>query len=159
MSGAGAVPFVDARTGRWLAVGLGLVCALVMSACNSSTTGYGEGSRSRSTLPSVSSQHMLVATLADNGGLLSVQSGDRLMVVLPSSAWVFQRIPDPRIVRQGSRPSFTAAGSCRAGKGCGSATAHFEMGSRGKAVVTATCTRRALCAGHSTSFRLRLDVT
>jgi hypothetical protein len=143
---------VLAHVSKWRAGRLALVLAgsLALSACSSGTSGPG----SSTTVP----RHLLIATLADNGGLLSVQSGDRLKVVLPSSAWAFQPTGSPRVVRQVSGGGVTKATSCNAGKGCGAVTAYFKMGSQGNVVLRATCTQQALCAGEPASFVLRVDV-
>jgi hypothetical protein len=129
-----------------------LAGSLALFACSSSaTSGPGSSTTAR--------RYLLNATLADNGGLLSVQPGYRLKVVLPSSAWVFQPTGSPQIVRQMSGGSITKATSCNAGKGCGTVTAYFKMAGKGNVVVRATCTQQALCAGEPASFALRIDVT
>jgi hypothetical protein len=127
-----------------------LAGGLALFACGSSATS-GPGSST------TAARHLLTATLADNGGLLSVDSGDRLKVVLPSSAWVFQPTGSPQVMRRVSGGGVTRATSCNAEKGCGTATAYFKMGNKGNAVLSATCTQQALCAGE-TSFTLRVDV-
>jgi hypothetical protein len=148
------VKFVVARVSRRQAGGLALVLAgsLALFACSSSaTSGPGSSTTAR--------RYLLNATLADNGGLLSVQPGYRLKVVLPSSAWVFQPSQYPRVVRRTSGGGVTPATACHAGKGCGSMTAYFEMAGKGNVIVSATCTQQALCAGEPASFALRIDVT
>lgn len=126
---------------------------LTLSACGG-TPGV-SGTTSTSTVP----RHLLVATLADNGGLLSVKPNDRLKIVLPSSAWMFQASQYSRVVHRVTGGGVTPAKACNAGTGCGSVTVYFEMGSRGNAVLKASCTDSALCAGLPASFSLRLNVT
>jgi hypothetical protein len=128
-----------------------LAGGLALFACGSSATSGPGGS-------TTAARHLLNATLADNGGLLSVSSGDRLKVMLPSSAWAFQPTSSSQVVRRVSGGGVTRGTSCNAGKGCGSVTAYFEMGSKGDAVLSAKCTQQALCAGEPASFALRVDV-
>ena len=134
---------------------LALTGCLAAAGCSS-----GAGSGATSTSTTTASRHLLVATEADNGGILYVQPGDRLKVVLPSSAWAFQPSQYPRIVNQTSGGGVTqATPTCHAGTGCGTVTRYFKMGKKGNAVLSAVCTQQALCAGQPMSFSLRLDVS
>jgi len=124
---------------------------LALSACGSSGAG--------SSTPSITPRHLLVATVADNGGLLSVQTNDRLKIVLPSSAWVFQASQYPRVVHRVTGGGVAQAKACHAGTGCGSVTVYFQMVGRGNAVLRASCTRPVLCTAQPASFSLKLNVT
>jgi hypothetical protein len=105
---------------------------------------------------------VLVATYADNGGVLTVDSHDRLRVVLAGTSWT-QSSSDPAVLKPTSKPKVLPASSgCVTGQGCGSVTVYYEALKPGSAQIKGA---RSNCDGAGSTcktgpggFRLKVVV-
>jgi hypothetical protein len=136
-----------------LAVGSTMIlCAgSILGACSSSAKGTSTTITSTSTSRSNAStttkpvtQHVLVATFADNGGTLTVQKNNRIRVVLAGTSWT-QSSSNPAVVAPALKATILPATSgCVPNQGCGSVTVFYRVLKDGNAAILGA---RSNCQG------------
>lgn len=83
----------------------------------------------------------VAASDKDDGHTIRLAVGQRLVITLSSTFWMFQASSDVRVLRADRSPKVvSASSSCVPGAGCGSVTATYLGVSAGRAAVTATRT-------------------
>jgi hypothetical protein len=142
------------------------VAMLFVAACTSSTanpppTSAGATTTfTTTTTGPVPSPGVLRRTYADNGGSVTLHSGDRLDVSL-AGQWTFQSIGAPAVLTAGT-PSVGTEPNCNPGTGCALVTEEFVAAGGGTTSVVATrtiCGEAMRCTSANDHFRLTVSVT
>ncbi|MBO0871096.1 MAG: protease inhibitor I42 family protein, partial [Micromonosporaceae bacterium] len=113
--------------------------------------------------PGPSSSSTVVATDADNGGSVTLATGELLTVRLASTYWHFAAT-GPGVLQQQGAPRVDARPpgiACVPGGGCGTVTATFRAVAPGRVQLTATrtsCGEARGCTGNQGVFRLTVVV-
>jgi hypothetical protein len=100
---------------------------------------------------------------AQNGTAIEVHVGDRVRVMLDSTAWTFDGSTDPEVLQQvGAQQTSPAPPSaCVAGGGCGTSTADFRALKGGSATIHASrvsCGEALACVGAEGTYALTVLV-
>jgi hypothetical protein len=102
---------------------------------------------------------VLRRTYADNGGSVSMHSGDRLDVSL-AGQWTFQPVAAAAVLDAG-KPSVSTEPNCRPGTGCALVTEEFVAAGGGTTTIVATrtsCGEAMRCTSANDHFRLTVSV-
>jgi hypothetical protein len=144
---------------RSAAIGVGALAAAFIIACGSAPS-VASGSPAPGASPAGSP---LVVGDSFNGKTVSVHVGDRLVVRLGSTYWMFAGSSDTQVLAPVGQVQVSPQPSgCVPGGGCGTATATFDVVGAGSAVVTASrisCGEAMGCTGAEGSFRLTVEAS
>lgn len=141
------------------------LAVLPLAGCGSSGASHPAAkppTTSHGSTTTTAARHVLVATFADDGGTLSVQTGDRIRVVLAGTSWS-QDSSAPAVVQASSKPTVLPASTgCVKGQGCGSVTVYYQAEKPGQAQIVgdrAHCSQAGpACRTGPGAFRLIVDV-
>ena len=120
--------------------------------------GHDAATTTSTTLSTNVAPSFVTVSFADNGRTMRLHRGSQLDVVLSSTYWRFQTVPEhhvlsgPSHVRVTPRPS-----GCVPGEGCGTASARYVARSDGRTTVLATrssCGEALGCTGSTGRFEV-----
>jgi hypothetical protein len=96
-----------------------------------------------------------------DGGKITLRTGQKLRIVLHSTYWELKATSDPAVLRRVGAPVVNPKSGCVPGQGCGNVTVTYVAKSVGSAVVTAertSCGEAMGCTGGAGRFTLTVLV-